>query len=236
MLSLVRLKTLVASFLCLVSLLADAQTIFPRAGVALSNMSLDSPFPTTEMKWGTSFTFGLGVELDLAKKIDLLVECNYLNRNYRIYNDMPFGTGGRSLGDVVYEHHNIDIPFQAKRYFGNAPVKFYVTAGGYIDIGLGGTKKGRITYYSSAGNVFMDLDGEIAYGKSPNFSDDLYYHYFDSRIDAGLVAGVGVLLFKVALVDVRYQHGFVNISEESKNRSFQIAVSVPLKLANTKSL
>jgi hypothetical protein len=82
-----------------------------------------------------------------------------------------------------------------------------------ILIGLGGTKRVEIHFIAQR-VIFMDLDGEIAYGQSPDFSDDLYYYYFDSRIDAGLVGGVGVLLFNVALVDVRYEHAFVNISEE----------------------
>lgn len=216
-------KVLVIFIVWLSALAGNAQIIFPRAGVAISRLSYEPD--DTKLYSGTSFTFGFGAEFPLLKNFHLLVETNYLSREYRFYHDGEFGKG-RQVFDVSYRHNYIDLPIQLKRYVGRTPLKFYFTAGGYVGIGLGGTKAGRWTDH----HTVMDLDGEISYSRSENYSPDLYYYYFDHRIDAGAIAGAGIVLFKIAVLDVRYELGLVKIDQENMNRSFLIAVSVPLKL------
>ncbi len=211
--------------------LCHAQTIFPRAGVAISTRTLHSNAPTVEVRPRTSFLFGIGAEFHFGKKLELLTEIDYVSRSYQVYNDMAFGAGW-TVYDVVYRHNYIDFPIMLKRYFGTGAFKFYPSAGVYVGAGVGGKKNGRQTFdHQNGPDTYINLDGEIRYGADPD-NARLEFEYYDNRIDFGILAGAGLVLYKVAVIDFRYGLGLVNIDESEsgfKNRTFQIALSVPLK-------
>lgn len=184
----------------------------------------------------SSFSCGLGIEYSLTQKLDLLVECDYISKGYKFYSNQPtsYGPYTRVIYDEVYKHNYLEFPVLLKKYFGKGRIQYYINGGGYLGIGLGGTRKGEFGIYDRGfADVYRNFDGKIKYGSRPQgngLDDDLYY---DRRVDCGILGGVGLVFFKLVAIDVRYDLGLINIDKgdnDYKNRTFQLAVSVPLKL------
>ena len=211
-----------------------AQMIFPRVGLSISTSTFVPPGQPTEVQPRSSILFGLGVEFPVAKKLGVLLECDYVSRNFRLYSDGIKDDFGYHY-ETVIRHRYIDFPVTLKGYFGREKYKAYVTVGGYAGIGMGGSSKGKLGFYKpgDVGKSYDGFEGEIHYEPEPSWDtgQDLYY---ENRIDFGLVGGGGVIIYGLVALDIRYGFGLVDINENVggyKNRTFQVTATVPLRIA-----
>lgn len=218
------LKCILASIIALVLKLSfvNAQTLLPRAGVAITRGT------ESHAVAGTTFTFGFGVEFDNGKT-KVLTECNYLVRDHSFYNDTTTPQGGTNY-EASTKHNYIDIPLLVKRYFGKGKFEFFIDGGLYFDYGLGGTKRGTLTFHYPGADLELPMNGRIIYSSdTPDW--DVANAYYMNRVDIGLLAGGGVLIHKALIVDIRYGFGLFEMQPDLHNSTLQISLSVPMKLA-----
>jgi hypothetical protein len=208
-----------------------AQTIYPRVGVTFSAMTYDPP--TADVLPSASFTVGLGGEIHLGKILDLYIECDYVSRNFRYQFESGGGTYTLHYEAKIRQKY-VDVPVMVRRYFG-PDRRFYVNGGGYVGFEMGGMNKGESwsSNQTDARNNLIEFSGWIKYGPDPvwDHENDLYY---TNKVDVGIVIGGGVMLAKMIMLDFRYGMGLIDIDEDYddyKNRVFQLAISVPLKLS-----
>ena len=220
-------KILTASFCALLcTIIAEAQTLIPKFGAALSNISVskDATSQGTDIKNKLGIVGGVGFEFMLGKKIALQPELLFHQKGYKTSLSQS-NTNYESSVTLNY----LELPVLVKVKFGS----FYVNAGPYVAMGLGGK------YKSKASGLFNgSVDGKVKFGKAPD-NDTSNDVYIDNTIDAGVQIGGGYLIANKIMIDLRYGFGLTNIADKdassgyndnkSKLRSFQVTVGVPLR-------
>jgi Outer membrane protein beta-barrel domain len=204
-----------------------SQTVIPRAGLAVSTAKFESLSPDQEVSSRSGFSFGLGLGFPLTERLDLLVEFDYISKRYDVYSNEQ-SAGGRSFRNSLYKHNYLEVPVMAKKYFGNRVIQYYLNAGGYMGLGMGGKVTSEYGTYGRGGGITYRSDLVIKYGDPPKrgTSGDLYY---DHRADFGIIGGLGIVFFRVIAIDVRYGLGLVDVNNGHKNRTLQLALAVPFK-------
>ncbi len=209
-------KTLLLSMALCVMVYAQAQTIIPRLGITMSNIAYAED-DGEKAKMG--LTLGAGFNFEVNEMLSVQPELNFIQKGVK-YDEDQF--------EQKVTLNYLEIPVLVKLTFGDA-TKFFVNVGPSLGFGLSGKYKGE-----DDGESF---DGKIKFGKEPdNYDGD--DEYLDNRMDIGFQLGAGVLLADKFIIDIRYGLGFSNLADKtefvddakSKNRVFQIGISMPLKL------
>ncbi len=218
-------KLAVAAFLLATGNLF-AQTIIPRVGLTVSGSSFE-PVDFAEkhnQKLLVGFTVGAGYDVFINDRFSVQPEINFIQKGH-ISEDIAYPDGYEYVLKSEFRYNYLEVPVLAKVKFGGVS-KFYVTAGPSIAMGLGGKYKLSSSF---GGLPEQDIESKIRFSDKPDDYDG-YDVYADNRLDVGLQAGVGGLLFGKITLDLRYTHGFTDVYDNytSKNRVLQFSVGVPL--------
>src|SRR5688572_18090157 len=222
-------KTILAVSFMLTITTLFAQTIIPRAGVTLSTSSFEPVGFTgqkSNSKLAVGFTVGAGYDFFISEKLSIQPEINFIQKGQKL-EEVAYPDGYEYKINTEVKFNYLEVPVLAKYKFGGQ-TKFYVAAGPSVGLGLGG----KYSRTSSFGGVpEPGMDGKIKFGDQPNdySGDDIYV---ENKFDISLQVGGGVILFNKLLVDIRYGHGFTDLvdDENSKNRSLQLSVGMPISL------
>jgi hypothetical protein len=221
--------------LLLISTSLKAQKLIPRVALAVSSTTNTPTSPTGEVSVRKTIAFGLGVQLQIVKKIDLLLEVNYVSKGHEFYSNGQVGNdpNTRAIFQSTYIHNYLVIPVLVKKYFGAEKFQPYLSVGPYVGIGLGGQFKGEFGIYDRGfALAYNKYDGKIYYGEDPinSNNNDRYYSH---SVDVGISIGTGVTLFHRIALDFRYEMGQRNVDEyfgDYKNRTIYLVVMVPIDL------
>jgi hypothetical protein len=205
-----------------------AQTIIPHAGVTFSGSSF-KPIDFSESsksKPMVGFTIGAGYDLFINDQFSIMPEINFVQKG-QISEDVAYPDGIEYLLKSEYRYNYLEIPVLAKFKFGGV-TKFYALAGPSVAVGLGGKYKMTATF---GGFPDLVIDRKVYFSDRPADSD-FFDVYVDNKLDVGIQAGVGALLFGKATVDIRYTHGLTDLYTDvnSKNRVLQVSVGYPISL------
>jgi hypothetical protein len=225
--------------ICIVLMLAvatvEGQVIYPRVGLTGANNSMRST--NSEVSAATAFVAGAGYGHYLTPDFSIQFEVNYVQKAFVEKSSAVFS---QTIDTDTYfvEEHNVhhyrisylEIPVLLK--YSLIPKKFFLLAGPSVAYGLGGSTRWEYSRTSSYFDpVSTDIKGKIRFADKP--SSDSENAYFHNRWDMNVQVGFGVLLAKTLFLDVRYGVGLTNLYKEanSKTNTFQLAVSVPIKIA-----
>jgi hypothetical protein len=216
----------------------SAQTIIPRVGVSVSNLTIDGE-EGFENKSTAGMVIGLGFNFPVSDIFSIQPEINYVQRGTKMEFEMSeFSDFGYMQidGSIRVRIDYLEIPVLAKVAFGE-DTKFLLSAGPTLGVGLGGkTKIKANAKYSFDGETIEESvtqTGKVKFGGEPDeIDDDGDDAYFDNRIDFGLQIGAGLLIKNKVLLDVRYVHGVTDLmkDESSKNKVLQISVGMPFPM------
>ena len=224
-------------FLFLFILYASGQVkIFPRGGLAISTTTWEQV--EFETLYRTGATFGLGTEFGLVSKFKLQVEFNFVSKGYKDRDDDPGKDPSYIISNDDYEHRYLVLPVLVKRYFGRKSVRPYADVGPYIGWGLGGTYSARRELIDNGVLVeTAHFSQRITYGDPTATHSGVIYYV--KRFEFGLTGGGGILLYERVAHDMRYEYGITSPfgkGSNFKNRSYQVAVIVPISLGKKGTL
>ncbi len=170
--------------------------------------------------WKSSFNFGIGVQLKVSKKLQLLPELSFVQKG----NSFSY-----QMEDADISIYYADFALLGKFNFDRV-TGLYLLAGPYLGIGLFG---------SCRLNVYPGTE-RVVFNGTPNTSNDTqFYAEIDHRLESGIQAGIGYQLTKSIGVDLRYCHGLTklyslqdrlgwstgaNRVENARNRMLQIGL------------
>jgi hypothetical protein len=220
--------------------LSYCQTIIPKAGISISNVStssIESGFISIKPKSTIGFTGGIGINFPINDKFSVQPELLFTQKGSRIKQETSFSIFGSSAffkADAKATISYLEIPVLAKVTFGD-DLKYYINAGPSVSIGLGGKYSYEFTVSDGSNPPETEKDsGSIKFGESSD--PDQSIGYIKKRVDIGIQIGGGVIIAQKLIIDLRYGMGFTNINSDSsdsgkaQNRSFQITVGMPIKL------
>lgn len=199
--------------------------LIAKAGISISKMSYSFDMGTSN-KLG--FTIGVGYESELFKNVFIQPELNFIQKGAK----WGFDEGDNHTMTINF----LETPILFKYKFGIGKLKFNLMAGPSFSYGLGGNYKAEF-------NGTLDkLDLQFKpYHESDNYNEK--YSFIDRRIEMGATVGIGVELFEIVMIDVRYNYGFTElytdwnrnltgsskILKDVKTSGYQITVGVPLQ-------
>ncbi|MFZ6010204.1 MAG: porin family protein [Bacteroidota bacterium] len=223
-----------------ISLASFAQTIVPKLGLTLSQMT-DPNESYFNVKSIIGFNAGVGLQYDFNETFSIQPELQFIQKGVRHVNesimDIP---AGRYLyrEDTKITIHYLELPVLAKISWGSGNTKFFVNAGPSIGIGLGGRMKVEVFSTDPFTSFTYKFESKVKFDDdAPRFDDSLNY---DNRLDFGLQFGGGVVIAKSIVIDIRYglgvskandkQEWIENDDAKCKNRVFQFTVGMPISL------
>jgi Outer membrane protein beta-barrel domain len=183
------------------------------------------------------YSFGARVEYKLAKKISLIVDPNWVQKNYSEQRIDSFAG--------IYQNHINDyaqVPIAVSFYFGGRKFQGFFLGGVYGGYWVHGKLKGRIP------NLLNSSDSASSNGQSTDYLQLTAYNVnysFDSRRDNrfefGYLAGAGVkflqtehctffteLIYNRSLTD--QQKKYMIIQDARYNQTYQFSLGVLIKL------
>jgi hypothetical protein len=233
-----------------ISISGSAQTFFPKAGVTFSQIGYSDLsgnkhlYNQFQAKPRIGFTVGIGFNIPINEHYSVQPELSFVQKGTIAGVEGGPSRGGDYKTVVSWEHtvnikiNYLELPFLFKYSVGDKR-KFFVIAGPSLSLGLGGTIS------DSYRTIYEDgtTDGRPVRGKVRFFGADWQLTYadegFDNFYDIGLNLGGGMHVAKQIMIDVRYNHGFVNLyapegssANNSKNRSVQFTVGIPIQIPN----
>jgi len=156
-----------------------------QAGAGISNyVGKDFP-PENEPKSGITAGFFFEREINLTLSIG--AELNYEEKGAYYQYDPRLGTTLKVDSRLTY----ITLPVYTKAYFGKQ-------ANYYMYLGVAGS------YLAKCEST------DFATENGFEISSDAYFPYSYNSLDAAVLGGIGINFFRI-VVDVRYEHGVVNI-------------------------
>ena len=208
-----------------------AQTIIPRVGLVISNSDFEPTGDTGDKASSSSltgFTAGIGYEFSLLGILSLQPEINFIQKGQKL-EETSYPDAIEYKIAQEYKYSYLEIPVLAKVKFGGL-TKFYLAAGPSFAIGLGGKYKIKSTFGGVA-DPNLNYTSDIKFKDEPKDYDG-QDAYIENKTDIGLQVGGGVILFNRVMIDIRYGLGFTDLNDDadSKNRTVQFSVGVPLKL------
>ncbi|MCD9014936.1 porin family protein [Parachryseolinea silvisoli] len=224
-------------------------TLIPKAGLTSSDIKtkIDEPrggsdvgFSASDAQTKLGFTVGVGINIPITKALSFQPEVSFIQKGRSAVVHVDAVT----VGDIVIGHYDaeskltlnyLEIPVLAKYTVSLAKgaTQLFVVAGPSFALGVGGKLKQETTYSDRGVITTTSNEANVKFG-SKTFSTDEYG--VERRGDIGLQTGLGALLFKKIMIDVRYTFGmtklwdFEDIDISTKNRVLQFTVGVPFTL------
>jgi hypothetical protein len=222
------IKVLIVMMAACLSL--KAQQLMPKAGITFSKTNAEGQ-EIVEQKFKSGFLVGAAMEFPVKGAFSLQPELLFIQKGFRL-------KGEGSEQGITFKIDNrttinyLEVPVLLKYYLNDSDTRFYVIAGPSIGIGIGGKVKTTVDADLLGAPLSVTVDGKIKFGDTPPGYDPLEDTdvYFDNRIDAGLLAGFGVTIKEMFLIELRYQHGLTNLSdadERSMYRVIQFSFGMP---------
>ncbi len=212
------LSCLMVGFL---SITAKAQLTYgPEAGLNISNYNITIPgfiAPTTV--WVPGVRIGGIVDYGINDNISLQPGLFYaINGISYSYNYLFFGNA-----DISVHINSIQIPANVTYKFGDAAGnRFFLCAGPFLGINLGGSYKLSVKGGSFFGGQTFDSSSKITVG--PDSAD------YIKRFDFGIGINAGYQFAKGYFIRAYYQMGFVNLAPMAdagySTKSINFGVSV----------
>jgi hypothetical protein len=205
-------QTLFVICAILISSGAFAQKISVKAGLNLANMTAkdDSKTYSSDYKTLAGFQVGATVEFPVSEKFGIETGLLFSTKGFK--SDV-------ASTKVTFATSYLDIPINAKVYFGSGTTKVYGAFGPYIGIGIGGKVKSETSF----GGATIKTDKNIEFGTDKAKSDL-------KRVDFGVALGLG-LEFNALQVGVSYGLGLANLAVDTsggtkvKNKVFSVTVA-----------
>ena len=219
-------------------------TWIPKAGLTISEIKtkIDGPDGGTEFNSGSSSTklgttVGIGINMPITKALSLQPELSFIQKGYAASAYVSVAVDGN-----VLEYYNteskvtlnyLEMPVLGKYTVSLAKgtTQLFIVAGPSFALGVGGKLKRETTLYNSGTTTTTSRESKVKFG-SDEISSDKYV--VERRGDIGLQTGIGAILFKKIMVDVRYTRGMTKLWDTDgisiKNRVFQFTVGVPFTL------
>ena len=181
--------------------------------------------------------FGLAVGYEfqiISSQFSLLPEISLTRKGAQEVYDTYFTTRFRSETETKIDY--IEVPVLLRFQVGKGNIKPFAMVGPSVSYAIGGRFSNTTMIQDPFPTGIMEYssrDGKVKFGEAPSgpHDDELYV---DNRIDYGVQAGAGVLLFNRALVDIRYAIGLndlydpdasrVRVMSPGKNRVFMFSV------------
>lgn len=217
----------------------QCQTIIPRVGLTIASTSSDeiaNQQQASNLTSQTGYTFGVGYNVTVTTLgkglVSLQPEFSYIQKGYKGKT-----SGEYNIGEAYYQYtgsneinvNYIEIPVLAKFEIGSDKIKVAAFAGPSIGFALGG--KFKSTFRVDTGEEIQEntSEGDIVFYRPDSNSGNTE---FDHNIDFGLQGGASVTFLNHLSLDVRYGMGLTNVDHgnESKNRTVQFTIGVPIKL------
>lgn len=219
--------------------LMQAQTLVPRIGTTIATTTIEqanNQSQSGKISSQTGFTFGLGYNVSVKAlgkvMFSLQPEVTYIQKGYAMSIAGEYQVGEQIFpytGESQFTLNYLEFPVLAKFEFGGDKVKVGAFAGPSIGFGLGGKYKSIFNVDSGEQGIEThENEGGIVFHRRELNSGDAE---FDHNIDFGLQAGASVTFIKYVQLDVRYGMGLSDLrhGDESKNRVFQVGVSMPIR-------
>ncbi|MFZ6010203.1 MAG: porin family protein [Bacteroidota bacterium] len=205
------------------TLVASAQTmIIPKAGLTLSSIVF-----ANEQKIKPGFNGGLAVVFTLNEELAIQPEVQFIQKGCKT---------STAEGDSKLTLNYLDLPILLKASLGADRLKFFVNAGPYVGIGLGGKSTGKVTISHNGVTEVVDVELKVRFSGRNSGSDGSGFN----RFDFGLQVGGGAVIANSVLIDLRYGLGLSPLLEKNdgttsefaknKNSVFQFTVGVPIVL------
>lgn len=193
-------------FICLLAALfacsvARAQWSFGvKAGVGITTQRISSLWDSNKK---TGLLAGAFATYELNDHFDLQGELYYANRGHK--TDIYLEASATSPSDWVFTYHYLCLPLMLK-YFPTGKT-IYIAAGPHL-------------------GYLINYKNDIKDWPKDEPREDLDWHKECNRLDFGLSAGIGAIVSKNVMVDVRYNHGLTNATKngEFKNRGMEVSV------------
>jgi opacity protein-like surface antigen len=224
------MKTLGAIFFSILAGSCFSQAlVYPRIGATLSNTSATETDGIDQVS-KVGFSVGAGFEFKLNDTFSLQPELNFTQKGFGFNaeeSDQTFFISIENKTRIDY----LEVPVFAKIYLGPT-AKVYLLAGPSVAVGIGGQAKTKVTTDLFGTPFNVTVKGKVKFGEPPvsyNPEEDTEI-YFDNRVDFGLQGGLGVIVYRQAAVELRYNYGLSDLmdEEDSKNRVIHINIVVPL--------
>lgn len=222
----------------LIFLAAKSQTIIPKLGITLNNLSASDDIiaPDENQKMTLGVTLGASVEYSLSDRISIQPELLFTQKGPKITFD--FEDQFESIkSSTAFTLNYLEVPILVKVKFGG----FYVNLGPSIGLGIGGKYKYQEDYVDKQDPSFNESfneSGKVKFGEEPdNYSGD--DAYFDNRMNIGMQFGAGYKIADKILIELRYGLGMSNLFDKpagvdmdpkSKTNSLQFTIGYPISI------
>lgn len=193
-------------FICLLTALfacsaAKAQwNLGVKAGVGITTQRMGSSWDNNKK---VGLLAGAFAAYELNDHFDLQGELYYANRGFK--TDVYLETSATSPSDWVFTYHYLCLPLMLK-YFPTGKT-VYIAAGPHL-------------------GYLLDYKNDIKDWPKNEPRENLDWQEACNRVDFGLSAGIGAIVCKDIIVDVRYNLGLTNAIKnwKCKNRGLEVSV------------
>lgn len=187
------------------------------------------------------FGGAVGYEIPVkSSQFTFIPEISFTRKGAKERFDTYFTTRFKSETKTKIDY--LEIPLLLRFTVGKDKIQPFATAGVSISYGIGGRFSNTTMEqdpFPTGTPVYKSRAGKVKFGDAPDgpHPDELYV---DNRLDYGIQLGAGVLLFKRALLDVRYALGLKDLYDKDeslarvmspgKNRVFMFSVGYRFNL------
>ena len=178
--------------------IANAQMIGVKGGVNVSNMSMSLADINYSPQSLVGFHLGPVIDFKLQKNLYLNTGLLYSLKGYNLQNVTNDQLGNASYLNGKAKLSYFDIPLNlAYKIPFSSKFKFFVQAGPYVGLGLGGSVKNPQIISSGGLNEYVPIQ-------------DIYSHGTLAKADYGVGAGAGFEIGKM-IYSVNYDYGLRNM-------------------------
>jgi hypothetical protein len=217
-------------FLLLLAYTHDAytQTLIGKAGGTISFIANEDD-SSDKPKFG--FTFGAALQIRVNDMLSFQPELNFIQKGAASESsgDWGFGFEDTYKAESKTTLNYLELPLLMRFSFGQK-IKFHITAGPSVAMGVGGNSKSKIIYNENGVSREVTEESKIKFGTSP---------HNNKPFDVAAQLGGGMLVAEKIIIDFRYGYSLTNITDkkytisgsDSRNRVLQLTIGYALDLS-----
>ena len=211
-------------------LVVNAQVFVPKIGGVLTYNTEVVENKHTSIAPG--FMFGLGYNLRMSDHLSFQPEIYFIRKSFNL--DVAYTQTLPESQDIIYgDFHDkyrinyLEVPLTIKYKFMHE--KMFFVIGPYLAYGLSGK---HVYDYKTSNKPDRAGTDKIIFAKSSANSNN---NVINHRLDFGFQPGLGYVLPKGLILEVRYDLGLVSTfnARSSKNQSLMLTLSYPLIKSRT---
>ena len=192
------MKSILTTVVCLLALFCQGQEIRPRIGLTMNTGTFPNALGDLDVSFTPGFLTGLDLQVPINDEFSITSELLFVQKGYRI--DFEFEPSSGTTQNYTHlatktRVNYADLLFLPTSTWSN----FYFMAGPGLSFGLFGYNYNALT--NTNGQVTTS-SSKIHFNESAGSAGD---YYLTKRLVLTGVAGVGITLWELLLVDLRYQ-------------------------------